>query len=237
MQTIEQRRAPLHPLLAVASGAVILVSGLATAALLGWLPASGGKQAEPLAVASASLAPAQGSEPGGNAQRNAQIPQRKTPVAARRASVDKRAASEAAPVEERAASEAPPVEKRAAIEAPRMAQAKPCEDCGVVESVVQADKKGEGSGLGAVGGAVLGGVLGNQVGGGSGRSLMTVVGAVGGGIAGHQIEKKVRATQVHEVTVRMDDGTRRIVTEPDAPRWRIGDKVRIVAGRIEAGAP
>ena len=108
-----------------------------------------------------------------------------------------------------------------------------CTDCGVIESVREVEKAGQGTGLGVVGGAVVGGVLGNQVGGGTGKDVMTVVGAVAGGVAGNQIEKKVRSTKVYEITVRMDDGDSRVVTESTAPSWRQGDKVRLIDGKIQ----
>lgn len=123
----------------------------------------------------------------------------------------------------------------AAAPAPAVAVAK-CADCGVVQSVQAIDAKGEGSGLGAVGGAVVGGVLGNQVGGGSGKSIMTVVGAVGGAMAGNEVEKRVKTARHYEVTVRLDDGTHRVITEANPPTWRAGDKVRIVNGVIQSNA-
>ena len=120
----------------------------------------------------------------------------------------------------------------------RASDAKPvaaakCTDCGVVESVREVEKTGQATGLGAVGGAVAGGVLGNQVGQGTGRDVMTVVGAVAGGVAGNQIEKKVRSTKVYEITVRMESGDARVITEPTLPSWRQGDKVRFIDGRIQ----
>jgi len=84
--------------------------------------------------------------------------------------------------------------------------------------------QGQGSGLGAVGGAVVGGLLGNQVGGGRGKDVMTVVGAVGGGVAGNEVEKRVKATKSYEVTVRLNDGSSRVISEASVPAWRTGTK-------------
>lgn len=111
-----------------------------------------------------------------------------------------------------------------------------CAECGVVESVREIEKAGEASGLGAVAGGVVGGVVGNQVGGGRGRDAMTVIGAVGGAVAGNQIEKKAKATKVYEVTIRFEDGSVRTVTEPNAPTWRQGDRVKVINGQIQANA-
>jgi len=111
-----------------------------------------------------------------------------------------------------------------------------CAECGVVESVREIETKGEGSGLGAVGGAVVGGVLGNQVGGGRGQDVMTVVGAVGGAMAGNEVEKRVKSTKSYSITVRLDDGSSRVISEANAPTWRAGDKVKVVNGVIQSNA-
>lgn len=109
-----------------------------------------------------------------------------------------------------------------------------CAECGVIESTREVDTQGEGTGLGAVGGAVVGGVLGSQVGRGRGQDIATVVGAVGGAVAGNEIEKRVKSTKGYEVTVRLDDGSRRVIHEANAPAWRTGDHVRVVDGAIRS---
>ena len=111
-----------------------------------------------------------------------------------------------------------------------------CPDCGIVESVREIQTQGNASGVGAVGGAVVGGVVGNQVGGGRGRDAMTVLGAVGGALAGNQIEKNMKSTKSYAITVRLEDGTTRVLHEANLPTWRPGDKVRIVDGRLQANA-
>lgn len=107
-----------------------------------------------------------------------------------------------------------------------------CTICGVVESTNEITVRGEGSGLGAVGGAVVGGLLGHQVGGGHGKDAMTVVGAVGGALAGNQIEKQAKSTKSYDITVRMNDGSRRVIREANATSWHAGDHVKIVDGAI-----
>lgn len=109
-----------------------------------------------------------------------------------------------------------------------------CADCGVVESTRAVATKGEGSGLGAVGGAVVGGLIGNQVGSGRGNTAATAIGAVGGAMAGNEIEKRVKSNNGYEVTVRFDDGSRRVISEANAPAWRIGDHVKVVGGVIQS---
>jgi uncharacterized protein YcfJ len=54
------------------------------------------------------------------------------------------------------------------------------------------------------------GVVGHQVGGGNGKTAMTVLGAIGGGLAGHEVEKRVRSETRYDVKVRMEDGSSRV---------------------------
>jgi outer membrane lipoprotein SlyB len=119
------------------------------------------------------------------------------------------------------------------VQAPAIAK---CTECGVIESTREIDTRGEGTGLGAVGGAVVGGVLGHQVGSGRGNDVATVVGAVGGAFAGNQIEKRVKSTKSYEITIRLDDGSRRVMTEANPPTWRAGDKVKVIDGVIRSNA-
>lgn len=109
-----------------------------------------------------------------------------------------------------------------------------CSNCGVIESVREIAEKGEGSGLGAAGGAVVGGVLGHQVGGGTGKQIATVIGAVGGAVAGNEVEKRVKATKSYDISVRLDDGSTRVINAANPPSWRAGDRVRVIDGAIRA---
>lgn len=95
-----------------------------------------------------------------------------------------------------------------------------CADCGTVEAVTAVQRQGDVNGvavgnttigLGTVAGGVVGGLLGNQVGGGSGKTAMTVLGAAGGAFAGNQIEKNMKKVTVYQVRVRMNDGSTRNV--------------------------
>ena len=126
---------------------------------------------------------------------------------------------------------AAPVHVAAAPVAPAPAR---CAECGTIESTREVETKGEGSGLGIAGGAVVGGVLGHQVGHGTTQQVATVVGAVGGAVAGNEIEKRVKTSKSYEVTVRMDDGSSRVIHEASAPAWRAGDHVKIVDGAIRS---
>ena len=112
------------------------------------------------------------------------------------------------------------------------AVASPCVECGVVESVRSVTRKGQATGLGAVAGGVVGAAVGNQVGKGNGRSAMTVLGAVGGGVAGHEVEKRARSHTVHEVRVRMDDGSLRTI-EQVQPEAHAGDRVVVQGNTLK----
>ena len=117
------------------------------------------------------------------------------------------------------------------------ARASACHQCGTVISAHTFQRPAaHGSGLGIATGAVAGGLLGNQVGGGNGRTLATVAGAVGGGYAGNVIEKRVRATTVTQVRVRMSNGSVRTFTEAGNNRWHAGAHVRVVNGALTARA-
>jgi hypothetical protein len=86
-----------------------------------------------------------------------------------------------------------------------------CTECGVVESTREIDTRSKGSGLGALGGAVLGG--------GRSKDVATVAGAVGGAFAGNQIARQVKSTKSYDITVRLDDGSSRTISETN-PRHR-----------------
>jgi outer membrane lipoprotein SlyB len=122
--------------------------------------------------------------------------------------------------------------------APRIARpqvaAADCADCGVVESIRAVQTQGQASGLGAVAGGVVGGILGNQVGGGRGRTAMTVLGAGAGAYAGHEIEKNMNKAVRYQVRVRMQDGTSRTFYETSPPAFSVGQKVRVTHDGIIA---
>jgi len=108
-----------------------------------------------------------------------------------------------------------------------------CANCGVVDSIHEVQKEAPASGVGAVAGGVLGGVVGHQMGNGRGQDVMTVVGAVGGAVAGNAIEKNMKKTTSFQIRVRLEDGTTRVLNQPTAPSWHVGDRVRVVEGRLE----
>jgi outer membrane lipoprotein SlyB len=195
-----------HPILIAAGVAVLLFSLLGAAALTGFLPGAVSKS-DPVGM----VAPGSGAAPATPAQAQAQA---QAPV---------RAAPRPAPVQKQLA-QAPAVQNKTAA---------PCPSCGVIESVNAVQVKGEGSGLGAVAGGVAGAVIGNQFGHGNGRTVMTVAGAAGGAYAGNEVEKHVKKHTAYKVTVRMEDGTVRNLTQSTQPPFAIGDRVRINGNALE----
>jgi len=112
-----------------------------------------------------------------------------------------------------------------------------CPECGTVETVRETERKPEASGLGAIGGALVGGLLGTQVGRGRGTTAATVVGAAGGAYAGNQIERNMAGSGGsagrYEVIVRFEDGRQTSFNFNELPRWRGGDRVRLVNGLLQ----
>ena len=113
---------------------------------------------------------------------------------------------------------------------PGSAPAPVCSTCGVITSIRLVEVPGESTPLGLVAGGLLGGILGHQVGSGGGKDLATIAGAVGGGLAGREIEQRARSRRVHEITVRMDDGHVRTLSQQADPAFVVGDRVRFVRG-------
>ncbi len=109
-----------------------------------------------------------------------------------------------------------------------------CPNCGVIESIREVELKGEGTGVGMAVGGVAGGLLGNQVGHGGGRAVATIAGAAGGAYVGNEIEKNQRSHSAYRVTVRMEDGTYRTVTQRNHPGHAVGERVKLVDGAIAA---
>ena len=205
----------IHPLVAGASIAVIVVSLVGVAALTGYLPGSGAQKAADQATMAAApaVAPAALVAPAPAVAPSAPPRQAKP--------VSKPASQAAAPRTQVAA--ATPVAQVKAV----------CADCGTVSDVKEVEVKGEGSGVGAVAGGVAGAVIGNQIGRGGTKTVARLAGAAGGAYAGHQIEKQVRSHKRFDVIVRMEAGGERTVSYEAAPTWRAGDRVRVVDGKLE----
>jgi outer membrane lipoprotein SlyB len=210
METSNHPKQNMHPIMIIAAVAVVLFCGVGTAAIMGWLPTSNATVpgSAPMPGQLSSVPPAQ----------------------------DQIAANNAAPAPGQPlpgqSLQGQPQQAPDRMPEPEAKQA--CGNCGVVESVRAVEHRPQGSGVGAAGGAILGGLLGNQVGSGHGRQIATVAGAVGGAVAGNQIEGNMKTTHTWDVSVRMDNGTRRTFHQSSEPSWRSGDAVRVVKGQLRS---
>nr|WP_314364390.1 glycine zipper 2TM domain-containing protein [uncultured Achromobacter sp.] len=217
---IQSPRSGLHPLVAAAAIAVIVMCAVGVAAVMGWLPSpSANPHADtPVAEAgpeTANLAPAPEPAP--------------------------------APATRQAQPSAPPTQQArpASASAPRAPAPAPaqqaCQSCGVVETIrqVQVPVKDNSDHLvGTIGGGVVGGVVGNQFGGGSGKTALTVLGAVGGALAGREVERNIRQQQTvthYELTVRMSDGSARQFRSAQPFAFASGDHVRVENNQLLPG--
>ena len=188
-----------HTLFWIAGIAVTVFSAAGIAAIMGWIPTSTSSPADSVVVAKPPVTSAKSSIASSN---TVQAREDARERAREQAHEDARAQRRAqAPVQ---VADATPAKWK-------------CAECGVIQSVREIETKGEGTGLGAVGGAVVGGVLGHQVGGGRGQDVATVVGVVGGAVAGNEVEKRVKSGKSYEITVRLEDGSSRVIHEASAP--------------------
>ena len=107
---------------------------------------------------------------------------------------------------------------------------------GVIESI-QVTQGGDArtSGAGAIIGGLVGAVAGSQVGSGSGRTAATVAGGVAGAAVGNNVERNRAANsgqEMYQVNIRMDNGEYRSVVQDSAYDLRVGNRVRLVDGRV-----
>lgn len=219
-----QQIPPLHPLLKVAAGSVIVASAVVVASLTGLLP----KSSEPPLAQVAATTPA---APAATATKPVTGPVFESlPAPATKAAEPKPAPVVKKPqprIVSHEETRTPPATYQAPPPAPVI-----CYSCGTVQSVNVVTEAGKASGAGAVTGAVLGGVAGHQMGGGKGKDAMTVIGVIGGALAGNATEKAIKKTQFYEVTVRMEDGNVQTYTYQTVPPFSSGDAVRVDGGQL-----
>lgn len=104
---------------------------------------------------------------------------------------------------------------------------------GVIDNIQMVRVDPSTSGVGAVTGGLVGALLGNQVGSGSGRAAATVAGAVGGAVVGNNVENnRNQPHDVYQISVRMDNGDYRTVNQDNVNDLRVGNRVRMVEGRV-----
>jgi len=107
-----------------------------------------------------------------------------------------------------------------------------CGLCGTVESIRTIEVRDEANDVGTVSGGLSGAAAGNRTDSGSANTAMTFLGTVAGAITGDETERNVKKRYAYRVTVRMDDGSFRTVSLSSPPTLAVGDKVRVVEGKL-----
>ncbi|MGI4985670.1 MAG: glycine zipper 2TM domain-containing protein [Janthinobacterium lividum] len=88
---------------------------------------------------------------------------------------------------------------------------------------------GDNSGLGLVGGGAVGAVAGSALGGGRGSLLTGIIGGIAGAVAGNAVEKGMGTGNGVEITVRLDNGDLRAITQNASGEvFRAGERVRLL---------
>jgi outer membrane lipoprotein SlyB len=101
---------------------------------------------------------------------------------------------------------------------------------GQVESVREVTIANRDSGTGTVAGAALGGLAaGSNVGNGNGSVAAGILGAVAGGMIGQRVEANMNNRKGVEITVRLDNGELRAITQEADELFRPGDRVRLLS--------
>ena len=105
---------------------------------------------------------------------------------------------------------------------------------GTIDSIQVTRAPGQTSGAGAVVGGLIGGLAGNQVGSGSGRTAATVAGAVGGAAIGNSVEasRNANGQEMYQIGIRLDNGDYRTIVQDSVYDLRVGNRVRVVDGRV-----
>jgi outer membrane lipoprotein SlyB len=105
---------------------------------------------------------------------------------------------------------------------------------GTIDSIQVVRGNGGTNGSGAVVGGIVGALVGNQIGSGNGRTAATVAGAVGGAALGNNVEanRNGNGQDMYQINIRLDNGEYRSVTQDSVYDLRVGNRVRMVDGRV-----
>ena len=99
-----------------------------------------------------------------------------------------------------------------------------------VRAVTISSNDGQPSGLGAIGGGALGAVAGSAFGGGRGSIATAIIGGIAGAVAGNAVENGVAKRNGVEITVRLDNGDLRAITQAATGEvFQAGDRVRLLS--------
>ena len=193
----------IHPLAAGAAVAVIIAAGVATAAMMGWLPGSNAQKSDQQSLSAsgstgASTPAAQGS--GG-------------------------------PAPAPAAKHAPMRMAAAPTMAQQKSRCADCGTVMDVKAIeIKGQGSGGGALAGGAAGALLGHELTR---GNNNSNAVAVIGGVAGAVVGNEVEKRAKTHTRYDVAVRMEDGSTQTVSFEQAPTWRSGDRVRLAGGTLQ----
>jgi outer membrane lipoprotein SlyB len=99
-----------------------------------------------------------------------------------------------------------------------------------VRAVKISANNGQPTGLGLLGGGALGAVAGSAIGGGTGSIVTGIVGGLVGAVAGNAVENTAAVREGVEITVRLDNGDMRAITQSATGEiFRAGDRVRLLS--------
>ena len=100
----------------------------------------------------------------------------------------------------------------------------------VVEGVREVAIQRSQTGAGTLAGSAIGGIAaGSTIGSGNGAVAAGILGAILGGIAGSATENKVNERRGLEITVRLDNGEMRAITQEADEVFRPGERVRLLS--------
>ncbi|ALM85584.1 glycine zipper 2TM domain-containing protein [Bordetella sp. N] len=230
----ESRRG-LHPLVATAAVCVIVLCGVAVAAIGGWLPTSSGRQ-EGAGQPAAQMAD-QGANNGALAQNDpananlAPVPGQAQQGAAQPQAGAARQAQSNVP-QQNVPQQSQPQAQQQGVPPAAQNDAAQCPQCGTVVSMGQVQVPVQDRSnhiVGTVAGGVVGGVVGNQFGGGGGKTALTVLGAVGGALAGREIERNINQKTVtrYQLVARTNDGRTHTFRSDTPFQYSTGQAIRV----------
>jgi outer membrane lipoprotein SlyB len=100
---------------------------------------------------------------------------------------------------------------------------------GTVESVRSVTIVNPETGTGVASGAVLGGLAGSYAGSGRGSVATGILGALAGGLLGQRVEAGAGRRPAFEITVKLDSGELRAITQEADELFRPGERVRLLS--------
>lgn len=111
---------------------------------------------------------------------------------------------------------------------PKPGQAAACALCGTIESIRSVEVLDEtGSAVGAADSR-----SGTDAASSGSSTETSVLDTLSGVVFGSADARSARKRLVYRVTLRMDDGSFRAISLPSPPAFAVGDKVRVVEGRL-----